>query len=57
VRRALLLQGERATFLRLSTCLHPDGVVIITGNPAATAPAGRLLAAECWTYKPRNSHE
>jgi ubiquinone/menaquinone biosynthesis C-methylase UbiE len=33
VRRALLLQGERATFLRLSTCLHPDGVIIITGNP------------------------
>jgi 2-polyprenyl-3-methyl-5-hydroxy-6-metoxy-1,4-benzoquinol methylase len=40
VRRALLLQGERATFLRLSTCLHPDGVIIITGNPAATASAG-----------------
>jgi cyclopropane fatty-acyl-phospholipid synthase-like methyltransferase len=34
VRRALLLQGERATFLRLSTYLRPDGVIIITGNPA-----------------------
>lgn len=33
VRRDLLLQGERATFLRLSTCLHPEGVIIITGNP------------------------
>lgn len=35
VRRALLLQGERATFSRLSPWLHPGGVIIITGNPAA----------------------
>ena len=36
VRHALPLQGERATFLRLSTCLRPDGVIIITGNPAGS---------------------
>jgi ubiquinone/menaquinone biosynthesis C-methylase UbiE len=36
VRRALPLQGERATFLRLSTCLRPDGVIIITRNPAGS---------------------
>jgi 2-polyprenyl-3-methyl-5-hydroxy-6-metoxy-1,4-benzoquinol methylase len=32
VRRALLLPDERASFLRLSSCLRPDGVIIITGN-------------------------
>ena len=36
VRRAFVLQDERATFLRLSNCLRPDGVVIITGNPAGS---------------------
>jgi cyclopropane fatty-acyl-phospholipid synthase-like methyltransferase len=34
VRRAFLLQGERATFSRLSTWLRPGGVVIINCNPA-----------------------
>jgi ubiquinone/menaquinone biosynthesis C-methylase UbiE len=34
VRRALLLQGERATFSRLSTWLRPGVVVIINCNPA-----------------------
>ena len=32
VRHAFMLQGERATFLRLSTFVHRDGVIIITGN-------------------------
>ena len=36
VRLALVRQGERATFLRLSTWLRTDGVIIITGNPAGT---------------------
>jgi hypothetical protein len=29
-------QDERATFLRLSTWLRTDGLIIITGNPAGT---------------------
>jgi cyclopropane fatty-acyl-phospholipid synthase-like methyltransferase len=33
VRNALPRHGER-TFLRLSTCLRPGGVIIMTGNPA-----------------------
>ena len=36
VRHALPLQGERATFSRLSTFLRPDGVIIITGNVAGS---------------------
>jgi ubiquinone/menaquinone biosynthesis C-methylase UbiE len=36
VRFALVRQGERATFLRLSPWLRTDGVVIITGNPAGS---------------------
>jgi trans-aconitate methyltransferase len=37
VRHALVLQDERATFLRLSNWLRPGGVIIVTGNPAAGA--------------------
>jgi hypothetical protein len=36
VRLALVRQDERATFLRLSTWLRTDGLIIITGNPAGT---------------------
>jgi SAM-dependent methyltransferase len=42
VRRALLLQGERATVLRLSACVRPDGVIIIAaGKPAGSADSNR----------------
>jgi 2-polyprenyl-3-methyl-5-hydroxy-6-metoxy-1,4-benzoquinol methylase len=44
VRHALALQDERATFLRLSACLRPGGVIIVTGNPA-----GGAGAADAWT--------
>ena len=37
VRLALLRQREQATFLRLSPCVRPDGVIIVvSGKPAAT---------------------
>ena len=37
VRLALLRQREQATFLRLSACVRPDGVIIVvSGKPAAT---------------------
>ena len=42
VRPALLLQRERPTFLGLSIWLRPDGVIIITGEPAgSTANSAR----------------
>ena len=37
-RRTLFRQGERATLLRLSTCLRPDGVIIVaSGKPVGNA--------------------
>ena len=37
VRLALVRQDERATFLRLSSWVHPDGVIIImAGKPAGS---------------------
>jgi hypothetical protein len=35
VRLSLLRQGEPAAFLRLSACVHPDGVIMVV------SPAGR----------------
>jgi hypothetical protein len=46
VRRALPRQGERATFLRLATCLRPDGVIIITGNPAGSIDNRSLIGGK-----------
>ena len=44
VRRAHLLQNERATFLRLSTWLRPDGVIlIIDGKPAGSTDNRSLI--------------
>jgi 2-polyprenyl-3-methyl-5-hydroxy-6-metoxy-1,4-benzoquinol methylase len=40
VRSALLLRRERATLLRLSTCVYPDGFIIITGNPGGNTENG-----------------
>jgi hypothetical protein len=36
VHRAFSLERERATFLQLSRCVHPGGVIIITGNRAGS---------------------
>ena len=45
VRRAYLLERERATLLRLSTWLRPHGVIIITaGARAARTPDNHSLA-------------
>jgi ubiquinone/menaquinone biosynthesis C-methylase UbiE len=42
VRPALLLQHERATLLRLSAFVRPDGVIIIVaGKPAESADSNR----------------
>lgn len=42
VRRALMLQGERATLLRLSASVRPDGVIImVAGKPAGSADLNR----------------
>jgi 2-polyprenyl-3-methyl-5-hydroxy-6-metoxy-1,4-benzoquinol methylase len=42
VQPALLLQNEPDTLLRLSACVHPDGVIIITRNSAgSTGPAAK----------------
>jgi ubiquinone/menaquinone biosynthesis C-methylase UbiE len=36
VRLTLFRQGERATFLRLSACVHPGGIVVfVSGKPAS----------------------
>jgi ubiquinone/menaquinone biosynthesis C-methylase UbiE len=41
VRHTLLRQGERATFLRLSACVRPDGVImVVSGEPAAGQSKG-----------------
>ena len=38
VRLTLFRQGERATFLRLSACVRPDGVIMVaSGKPAGNA--------------------
>jgi ubiquinone/menaquinone biosynthesis C-methylase UbiE len=38
VRPTLLRQGERATFLRLSACVRPDGVImVVSGKPVGNA--------------------
>jgi ubiquinone/menaquinone biosynthesis C-methylase UbiE len=51
VRLSLLRQGEPATFLRLSACVRPDGVIIVvsSGRPVANADSilhrmGQLLS-------------
>ena len=37
-RLTLLRRGERATFLRLSACIRPDGVIMVaSGRPAGNA--------------------
>jgi ubiquinone/menaquinone biosynthesis C-methylase UbiE len=44
MRRALALPRERATLLRLSTWLRPDGVIIVmVGKPAGSAANQTLL--------------
>lgn len=46
MRRAHLLRGERATFLRLSTWLRPDGVIlVIEGQPAGSTDNRFLMSA------------
>jgi ubiquinone/menaquinone biosynthesis C-methylase UbiE len=49
--RLSLLQGQRATFLRLSACVRPDGVILVvsSGRPVANADSilhrmGQLLS-------------
>jgi hypothetical protein len=46
VRLALVRQDERATFLRLSTWLRTDGLIIITGNPAGTTNNRSLIGGK-----------
>ena len=46
VRLALVRQDERATFLRLSTWLRTDGLIIITGNPAGTTDNRSLIGGK-----------
>jgi ubiquinone/menaquinone biosynthesis C-methylase UbiE len=42
VRPAFLLQNERVTLLRLSACVRPDGVIMITCNSNGSTDIGGM---------------